>query len=129
MSQKIEREFQRYLQARNRRRRFKAVRDWWESGRKRFWGFLLLALALLYQFAPEAIENPFNDLWTSWRYQAKPAIADSPWPWTKQPKSHPLVAKISPDGEKSIESVAKYISQQETDPYLRVKAIHDYVLG
>jgi Transglutaminase-like superfamily len=129
MSQKIEREFQRYLQARNRRRKFKAVRDWWESGRRRFWGFLLLALVLFYQFAPEAIENPFNDLWTSWRYQAKPAIADSPWPWTKQPASHPLVAKISPDGEKSIELVAKYISQQETDPYLRVKAIHDYVLG
>jgi transglutaminase-like putative cysteine protease len=128
MSQKIEQEFQRYLQARNRRRKLKAVRDWWEFGRKRFWGFLLLALVLLYQIAPEIIENPFSDAWTSWRYQAKPAVIAAPWPWTKQSRRHPLVAKMSSDAEKSIESVASYIAQQEIDPYLRVKAIHDYVL-
>ena len=31
--------------------------------------------------------------------------------------------------EKSIKSVAEYIAQQESDPYLRIKALHDYVIS
>ena len=34
---------------------------------------------------------------------------------------------MTPETEKSIKSVADYIAKNESDPYLRIKAIHDYV--
>ncbi|PSO48916.1 MAG: transglutaminase [Cyanobacteria bacterium SW_9_44_58] len=40
---------------------------------------------------------------------------------------HPAVASMPSDVETSIESVAQYIAQQESDSFLRVKALHDYV--
>lgn len=51
---------------------------------------------------------------------------DTPWPW-KAAALHPSVAKMPKSAETSIESVAQYIAQQESDPFLRVKALHDYV--
>ena len=48
----------------------------------------------------------------------------SPW---KEGTLHPAVANMPADMEISIESVAHYIAQQEPDPYLRIKALHDYV--
>jgi transglutaminase-like putative cysteine protease len=61
----------------------------------------------------------------------KPAIAPqvapkSQWPWTGM-DLHPAVAKMPSSVETSIESVANYIAQQESDPFLRIKALHDYV--
>lgn len=48
------------------------------------------------------------------------------WPW-KNAKLHPVVANMPASAETSIKSVARYISQREKDPVLRIKALHDYV--
>ena len=48
------------------------------------------------------------------------------WPWEGS-ALHPAVANMPASAEVSIESVARYIAQQEPDPLLRVKALHDYV--
>ena len=40
---------------------------------------------------------------------------------------HPAVASMPSDVETSIKSVAQYIAQEESDSFLRVKALHDYV--
>jgi hypothetical protein len=47
------------------------------------------------------------------------------WPWSDV-GLHPAVANMPASVETSIESVAKYIAQREKDPFLRVKALHDY---
>lgn len=48
------------------------------------------------------------------------------WPWTHS-GLHPAVMNMPPSAETSIPAVAEYIAQQESDPFLRVKALHDYV--
>ncbi|HEY9774265.1 MAG TPA: transglutaminase domain-containing protein [Planktothrix sp.] len=48
------------------------------------------------------------------------------WPW-KDATIDPIVTKIPAEEETSIASVAHYIAEHETDPMLRVKALHDYV--
>lgn len=48
------------------------------------------------------------------------------WPW-RQKGLHPAVANMPASVESSIKSVARYIADQEKDPYLRIKALHDYV--
>jgi hypothetical protein len=53
-------------------------------------------------------------------------ISSKIWPW-KNAKLHPAVANMPTSVETSIESVASYIATQESDPFLRVKALHDYV--
>lgn len=58
--------------------------------------------------------------------QPQPSQSASQWPW-KDVGLHPAVANMPASAETSIESVAQYIAQQETDPFLRVKALHDYV--
>jgi hypothetical protein len=47
--------------------------------------------------------------------------------WPFDGSIHPAVAKMPASVETSIASVAQYITQQEPDPFLRVKALHDYV--
>jgi hypothetical protein len=47
--------------------------------------------------------------------------------WPLKAEIHPAVANMPASVEVSIESVARYIAQQEQDPFLRVKALHDYV--
>jgi transglutaminase-like putative cysteine protease len=39
----------------------------------------------------------------------------------------PLLATLPPEAEATIEGVGRYIAAHETDPWLRVKALHDYV--
>ena len=48
------------------------------------------------------------------------------WAWDGQ-GLHPVIANMPANVETSIDSVAKYIVSKETDPVLRVKALHDYV--
>jgi Transglutaminase-like superfamily len=59
--------------------------------------------------------------------QPAPHSAESAhqWPWDSS--IHPAVATMPASVETSIASVARYIAQQEHDPFLRVKALHDYV--
>ncbi|MCH9688753.1 MAG: transglutaminase [Deltaproteobacteria bacterium] len=47
--------------------------------------------------------------------------------WPFAPTLHPLVASMPSEAETSIESVARYIVDNEADPVQRVKALHDYV--
>lgn len=47
------------------------------------------------------------------------------WPWAGA-TLHPAVANMPAEVETSIASVAQYIAQQESDPWQRIKALHDY---
>ena len=47
--------------------------------------------------------------------------------WPMRSALHEAVANLPPEHEVSVESVARYIASQESDPFLRVKALHDYV--
>jgi hypothetical protein len=48
------------------------------------------------------------------------------WAWEGQ-GLHPVIASMPANVETSIDSVAKYIVSKESNPVLRVKALHDYV--
>lgn len=54
-------------------------------------------------------------------------VADLPLGAWQTHSIHRAIANILPSEETSIKSVAEYIKQQESNPYLRIKAIHDYV--
>ncbi len=92
-------------------------------------GLTLLFIAIAHQYNLNFITNPFHSLVTNWRYQPAPPISQSPWSWQDHNQLHPLIANINPQTEKSIKSVADYIASNESDPYLRVKAAHDYVIS
>jgi len=47
------------------------------------------------------------------------------WPWPDE--LHPLVAQLPASIETDYRSVARYLAENETNPWLRVKALHDYV--
>lgn len=53
--------------------------------------------------------------------------ADGTPVWPLPAVLHPLVASMPADAERSIEGVARYIAERESDPWMRVKALHDYV--
>ena len=50
---------------------------------------------------------------------------DQKYPWPKE--LHPLVKSIPPEAETSIQALGTYIKDHEPDPFLRVKALHDWV--
>jgi transglutaminase-like putative cysteine protease len=54
-------------------------------------------------------------------------LADGTPIWPLPAEIHPAVVALPASAESSITSVARYIAQQEPDPWLRVKALHDYV--
>ena len=56
--------------------------------------------------------------------KAEPTLQIS-YPFAAQ--LHPLVRDMPRDAEASIQSVAEYIAAREAEPFLRVKALHDYV--
>ena len=61
--------------------------------------------------------------------KAKPSTitpVKNEWAWDGQ-GLHPAIANMPANVETSIESVAKYIVSKESNPVLRVKALHDYV--
>ncbi|MBL8114998.1 MAG: transglutaminase [Acidobacteria bacterium] len=47
--------------------------------------------------------------------------------WPLAPALHPLVSSLPVSAETSIESVARYLASNERDPWMRIKALHDYV--
>ena len=47
--------------------------------------------------------------------------------WPQPAELHPVVANMPASAETSPEAVARYIAERETDPYMRVKALHDWV--
>ncbi len=50
-----------------------------------------------------------------------------PMAWPPPEELHPLVVDMPESQETSIESVARYIADNEPDPFYRVKALFDYV--
>jgi hypothetical protein len=89
----------------------------------------LLLLMLIYQSNPSLLHNPFNEFITRIRYNPQPTTANLPRLWREPQTIHPAIANMTPDVEKSIQSVAQYIAQQEKDPQQRIKALHDYVIN
>jgi len=70
--------------------------------------------------------------------ELSPAVApeESEWPqrladctplWPLPAEIHPAVTALPPGEEGSIASVSRYIVRQEPDPWMRIKALHDYV--
>ena len=53
-------------------------------------------------------------------------VGSTSWPWARA--VHPVVAGMTAADETSPESVARYISARVTDPFERVKALHDWVV-
>ena len=89
---------------------------------------LILATLIIYRAYISPIETSSGQLITYLINKPKPALVKSPWPWRSDRKIHPAITSISSKDEKSIKSVAKYIAKNETNPYLQVKAIHDYII-
>ncbi len=54
-----------------------------------------------------------------------PLSTGATWPFAAT--LQPSVAQIPPDAERSIQAVGSYFASRESDPILRVKALHDYV--
>ena len=54
------------------------------------------------------------------------SVGATSWPWPE--KVHPVVAGMTASDETSPEAVARYISARVTDPFERVKALHDWVV-
>lgn len=92
-------------------------------------GYSLLILAIILQVNPSIIDNHLNGLIPRLIYNPQPPISKSPWPWPNQQTIHPIVANIPADIEKNIKSIAQYIDKNEPNPYLKIKALHDYVIS
>ncbi|NJR32278.1 MAG: hypothetical protein HC778_04795, partial [Chamaesiphon sp. CSU_1_12] len=91
----------------------------------RYWlVFLLILLTTINGINPRFMK----DFALRVRYAPSPPSSASPWAWKNNQTTHPIVANIPPDTESNIKSVAEYIKTQEPDPYLQVKALHDYVI-
>ncbi len=56
-----------------------------------------------------------------------PPVAPPGQHWPMPATLHPVVTSMPPEVEVSIPSVGKYIAERESDPFLRVKALHDWV--
>jgi hypothetical protein len=54
-------------------------------------------------------------------------LADGTPIWPMTAALHPAVAELPASVETGIATVARYIAQREPDPWMRVKALHDYV--
>jgi hypothetical protein len=129
MSRNLERDFQKAvlnlkyqkkdILKRKIQRFFKAIKiQYW-------FFFLLLIVTVINAIHPQLIK----DFSVRVEYSPKPPVLASPWPWKNNQTINPIVTNITPDIESSIKSVAEYIARQESDPYLRIKALHDYVIN
>jgi transglutaminase/protease-like cytokinesis protein 3 len=91
----------------------------------RYWFiFLLILLAAINKINPLLMQ----DFALRVGYAPSPPSSASPWAWKNNQTIHPIVASIPHDTESNIKSVAEYIKKQEPDPYLQIKALHDYVI-
>lgn len=102
------------------RRRKKKLRK-----HKYWFGLVLLILALIYQSNP----YPLNNWVSGIVYRPQPALVNSPWPWLNQTTIHPIITNLPQRAETSIQSVADYIVEHESNPYGQIKAAHDYVVS
>lgn len=47
--------------------------------------------------------------------------------WPLPAELHPLIGSVPAEAEQSVAGVARYIAYNESQPWLRIKALHDYV--
>jgi transglutaminase-like putative cysteine protease len=73
---------------------------------------------------PVAVTAP--DAGTAPEEEAVWEVGDTRWPLPNT--VHPVVAAMSGADEASIEAVARHIASRESDPFQRVKALHDWVV-
>lgn len=92
-------------------------------------GYLLLLAALLYSVNPAVVSRIIQAPITRLLHNPEPPTRPSPWPWRDHNQLHPLVRTLPTSSQQSIQSVATYIVERERDPYLRAKALHDYVIN
>ena len=69
---------------------------------------------------PSEVEGPPEPEVPAW------TVGSTTWPWAE--RVHPVVAGMTAADETSPEAVARYISARVTDPFARVKALHDWVV-
>ncbi|WP_413160427.1 transglutaminase domain-containing protein [Capilliphycus salinus ALCB114379] len=96
---------------------------------KYFLSFLTVLIVIIYQAYSPVDYRSSSDWITYLSNIPKPPTSQSPWPWKDHQTIHPIITSITPEIETSIKSVAQYIAEHETNPYLQVKAIHDYVIS
>lgn len=92
-------------------------------------GLTLLLLAFVYRANESTINNYINNYTHILIYQPKPPTSNQYWPWKNYRSIDPVVTNIPSDIETSIQSVAEYIAREQKNPYLQVKALHDYVVS
>ena len=95
------------------------------SQRARRWIFRTAGyLEWLYRAANK---NPYRAYADGAAPETPQAASRDPRAWPLAPALHPLIATIPASVETSPEAVARYLAERESDPLLRVKALHDYV--
>ena len=105
---------------------------------KRYWrriniehllSYSLLIITLIYYIkiyhTEEIVYFKNSTLFT--QIEKPQAISDSNLWLSNRNNAHPLVMNIPANQEVSIKSVAHYIANNESDPFQRIKALHDYV--
>ncbi len=129
MSRNLERDFQKAvlkLKYQKKDNLKKSIQRFFKTIKFQYWFVsLLLIVSAINATHPHLIK----DFAVRVGYSPKPPMSASPWPWKNNQGIHPAVINITPDIESSIKSVAEYIARQESDPYLRIKALHDYVIN
>lgn len=93
------------------------------------WKYILGVTLLLSTFIYEANQSTIDNHIHTLIYRPKPPISNQYWPWNNYVNIDPVVANIPSDVETSIQSVAEYIAREQKNPYLQVKALHDYVVS
>jgi transglutaminase-like putative cysteine protease len=76
---------------------------------------------------PEPPARPEGPVAVEGEPEAGARRADGTPIWPLPATLHPLVTSMPQEAERSIEEVARYIAERESDPWMRVKALHDYV--
>ena len=77
---------------------------------------------------PQEAESPAPESPTAPAVPARPLFAEDGTPvWPLPATLHPLVEGLPAAAESSLAAVARHLAEGEPNPWLRVKALHDYV--
>jgi hypothetical protein len=127
MPQNLEHDFQKAVIKLKQKKRIglkRKIQAFFRSVIRYWFVFLIILLAII-----NGLNSHFiKDFALQVGHAPLPPSSASPWSWKNNQTIHPLVANITPNIESSIKSVAEYIVKQEPDPYLQIKALHDYVI-
>lgn len=76
---------------------------------------------------PEVVVDNTKDPDTDKPQDKTERKAGEPPQWPMRDELHPVVVSMPESVKTSPEAVAKYIAERETDPFQRVKALHDFI--